>query len=73
MHLFVQQQNTRNALLSAITSAAMNTAVTVSRSMDYITSFDIRLEKDVYYGGESIVGCVVLENSDAIKIRGIVI
>jgi hypothetical protein len=47
------------------------TAVTVpDYRMDYITSFDIRLEKDVYYGGESIVGCVVLENSDAIKIRG---
>uniref|UniRef100_A0A915DY99 Arrestin C-terminal-like domain-containing protein n=1 Tax=Ditylenchus dipsaci TaxID=166011 RepID=A0A915DY99_9BILA len=39
--------------------------------MDYITSFDIRLEKDVYYAGEPVLGCVVLENSEPIKIRGI--
>jgi len=38
--------------------------------MDFITSFDIRLEKDVYYAGENIVGCVVVENSESIKIRG---
>jgi hypothetical protein len=39
--------------------------------MDFITSFDIRLEKDVYYPGETVMGIVVLENSDQIKIRGI--
>uniref|UniRef100_A0A914ECT8 Arrestin C-terminal-like domain-containing protein n=2 Tax=Acrobeloides nanus TaxID=290746 RepID=A0A914ECT8_9BILA len=39
--------------------------------MDYITSFDIRLEKDVYYPGEPITGCVLVENSENIKIRGI--
>lgn len=39
--------------------------------MDYITSFDIKLEKDVYYAGETIVGVVVLENAEPIKIRGI--
>ncbi|KAE9551873.1 hypothetical protein FO519_004922 [Halicephalobus sp. NKZ332] len=39
--------------------------------MDYITSFDIRLDKDVYYAGEPLTGCVVLENSENIKIRGI--
>lgn len=38
--------------------------------MDYITSFDIRLEKDVYYPGEPITGCVLVENSENIKIRG---
>uniref|UniRef100_A0A7E4W6C0 Arrestin_C domain-containing protein n=1 Tax=Panagrellus redivivus TaxID=6233 RepID=A0A7E4W6C0_PANRE len=40
-------------------------------TMDYITSFDIRLEKDVYYAGEPLTGCVVLENTENIKIRGI--
>ncbi|KAH7718895.1 Protein ARRD-6 a [Aphelenchoides avenae] len=39
--------------------------------MDFITSFDIRLEKDVYYPGEPVLGCVVLENSEPIKVRGI--
>ncbi|VDM42535.1 unnamed protein product [Toxocara canis] len=39
--------------------------------MDYITSFDIRLSKDIYYGGEIINGSVVLENTENIKIKGI--
>lgn len=40
--------------------------------MDYITSFDITLDKDVYYAGETITGHVILENAENIKIRGIV-
>ncbi|CAI5443636.1 unnamed protein product [Caenorhabditis angaria] len=39
--------------------------------MDYISSFDIRLNKDVYYAGETISGSVLLENTENIKIRGI--
>lgn len=39
--------------------------------MDFIRSFDIRLEKDVYYAGEVIHGHVLLENSENIKIRGL--
>ncbi|CAI4226900.1 unnamed protein product [Auanema sp. JU1783] len=39
--------------------------------MDYISSFDIRLSKDVYYAGENITGTVLLENSENIKIKGI--
>uniref|UniRef100_A0A9J2PBR9 Arrestin C-terminal-like domain-containing protein n=1 Tax=Ascaris lumbricoides TaxID=6252 RepID=A0A9J2PBR9_ASCLU len=43
----------------------------IVRLMDYITSFDIRLGKDIYYGGEMINGSVVLENTENIKIKGI--
>lgn len=38
--------------------------------MDYIRSFDIRLEKDVYYAGETINGHVYLENVDNFKVKG---
>ncbi|KHJ98265.1 arrestin domain protein [Oesophagostomum dentatum] len=39
--------------------------------MDYISSFDIRLAKDIYYAGERISGNVLLENTENIKIKGI--
>ncbi|VDD97913.1 unnamed protein product [Enterobius vermicularis] len=39
--------------------------------MDYITSFDIRLENDVYYAGELVRGNVLIENVENIKIKGI--
>ncbi|VDO72028.1 unnamed protein product [Haemonchus placei] len=39
--------------------------------MDYISSFDIRLAKEIYYAGERISGSVVLENTENIKIKGI--
>ncbi|VDK44040.1 unnamed protein product [Anisakis simplex] len=39
--------------------------------MDYITSFDIRLGKDIYYCGEIISGSVILENIENIKIKGV--
>ncbi|VDO93690.1 unnamed protein product [Haemonchus placei] len=38
--------------------------------MDYISSFDIRLAKEIYYAGERIGGSVVLENTENIKIKG---
>ncbi|PAV76029.1 hypothetical protein WR25_02845 [Diploscapter pachys] len=39
--------------------------------MDYISSFDIRLSKDVYYAGETVAGSVLLENTENIKVKGI--
>ncbi|VDM83008.1 unnamed protein product [Strongylus vulgaris] len=39
--------------------------------MDYISSFDIRLAKEIYYAGEKISGNVLLENTENIKIKGI--
>uniref|UniRef100_A0A0N5CCH2 Arrestin_N domain-containing protein n=1 Tax=Strongyloides papillosus TaxID=174720 RepID=A0A0N5CCH2_STREA len=39
--------------------------------MDYITSFDIRLEKTIYYPGELISGCVILDNCKDIEIQNI--
>ena len=38
--------------------------------MDFISSFDIHLEKDVYYSGETITGTVNIENVEPIKVRG---
>ncbi|VDL64239.1 unnamed protein product [Nippostrongylus brasiliensis] len=38
--------------------------------MDYITSFDIRLAKEIFYAGERISGSVLLENCENIKIKG---
>lgn len=37
--------------------------------MDYIKCFNIYLEKDVYYQGETISGCVILENYEPLKIK----
>uniref|UniRef100_A0A0N4Z026 Arrestin_C domain-containing protein n=1 Tax=Parastrongyloides trichosuri TaxID=131310 RepID=A0A0N4Z026_PARTI len=39
--------------------------------MDYITSFDIRLEKTIYYPGETISGCVILDNNKDIEIQNV--
>ena len=38
--------------------------------MDYIKTFDIELEKEQYYAGETLVGWVVIENTENIKARG---
>ena len=38
--------------------------------MDYIRKFDIELEKEYYYAGEKLKGCVVIENTENLKIRG---
>ncbi|OZC05348.1 arrestin domain protein [Onchocerca flexuosa] len=39
--------------------------------MNYITAFDIRLSKDVYYSGENLSGNIVLENSQNILVKDI--
>lgn len=39
--------------------------------MDSINSFDIRLEKDVYYPGEPLNGVVIIDLMEPIKLRGI--
>ncbi|KAL7072548.1 hypothetical protein ACQ4LE_008201 [Meloidogyne hapla] len=39
--------------------------------MDSINSFDIRLEKDVYYPGEPLNGIVIIDLMEPIKLRGI--
>lgn len=38
--------------------------------MDYIREFDIRLEKEMYYAGETIYGVVILDTSENFKLRG---
>ena len=38
--------------------------------MDCISSFDIRLDKDIYYAGEALNGHVILDNTENVKIRG---
>lgn len=38
--------------------------------MNSITAFDIRLNKDVYYLGESVLGNVILGNSQNIQVEG---
>lgn len=38
--------------------------------MDYIREFDIRLEKEMYYAGETLVGHVVLDTVENFKLRG---
>lgn len=70
MHFYLQHNSTKNALFAAVEQLQQAAASLPHFRMDYITSFDIRLEKDVYYAGEPVIGCVVLENSDPIKIRG---
>ncbi len=38
--------------------------------MDYIRRFDIVLERDHYYAGETIKGHIVVENVENMKVRG---
>ena len=38
--------------------------------MDYISEFDIRLEREMYYAGETLVGQVVLNTLENFKLRG---
>ena len=38
--------------------------------MDYIRKFDIELEREHYYAGETIYGNIVITNVDNIKVRG---
>ncbi|XP_013414135.1 arrestin domain-containing protein 3 [Lingula anatina] len=39
--------------------------------MDYIRKFDIELEKEHYYAGETLNGQIVVENIENIRVRGI--
>ncbi|KAJ8305449.1 hypothetical protein KUTeg_015994 [Tegillarca granosa] len=39
--------------------------------MDYVRKFDIELDKDVYYAGETLTGKVVVQNIENIKVQGI--
>ncbi|KAI1289822.1 Arrestin domain-containing protein 3 [Halotydeus destructor] len=39
--------------------------------MDYISEFDIRLEKEMYYAGEILTGKVILNNSENFKLKAI--
>ena len=38
--------------------------------MDYIREFDIRLEKEMYYAGETVYGVVILDTLENFKLRG---
>jgi len=38
--------------------------------MDYIREFDIRLEKEMYYAGEVLMGHVILDTVENFKLRG---
>lgn len=39
--------------------------------MDYIKQFEIELDKDVYYAGETLSGCVLVQNTENVKVQGI--
>ncbi len=39
--------------------------------MDYIREFDIRLEKEMYYAGETVYGVVILDTLENFKLRGL--
>ena len=41
--------------------------------MDYISDFDIRLEKEMYYAGETLQGNVILNTTENFKLRGKII
>lgn len=38
--------------------------------MDYIREFDIRLEKEMYYAGETLSGRVILSTVENFKLKG---
>jgi hypothetical protein len=38
--------------------------------MDYIRQFDIRLEKEMYYAGETLAGHVILDTLENFKLKG---
>jgi len=39
--------------------------------MDYIREFDIRLEKEMYYAGETVYGIVILDTLENFKLRAV--
>jgi hypothetical protein len=38
--------------------------------MDYISEFDIRLEREMYYAGEILTGRVILSTTENFKLKG---
>lgn len=38
--------------------------------MDYIRGFDIKLEKEMYYAGETLHGQVLLDTTENFKLKG---
>lgn len=38
--------------------------------MDYIREFDIRLDREMYYAGETLSGCVILSTKENFKLKG---
>ena len=38
--------------------------------MDTITKFELELDKEVYYAGETLSGRVVVHNTENIKVQG---
>jgi hypothetical protein len=38
--------------------------------MDYIREFDIRLEREMYYAGETVCGNVILDTVENFKLKG---
>lgn len=40
--------------------------------MDYIREFDIRLQKEMYYAGETVYGVVILDTVENFKLRGLI-
>ena len=39
-------------------------------AMDFIRKYDIELEKEYYYAGEVVRGCVALENLESLRVNG---
>jgi len=44
--------------------------INIGSSMDYIRQFDIRLEKEMYYAGETLAGHVILDTLENFKLKG---
>lgn len=39
--------------------------------MDCVTKFDIELDKDIFYAGETLTGHIIVQNTENIKVQGI--
>lgn len=55
----------------ATCSSSHRTEHTPTLSMDYIRQFDIRLEKEMYYPGECLIGHVILHTIENFKLKTI--
>lgn len=38
--------------------------------MDCVTKFDIELDKDIFYAGETLTGHIIVQNTENIKVQG---